>query len=194
MENALIVSCTKKETAFFTEMLKASHIERITILESASAARLYLLEQDFDLVVINVPLPGESGESLARHVASKDVSQVILAVQSEHFDAVSAACEGDGILTLSRPLNKTVFWSALKLAGAMQSRLKRIKAENSTLRQQIEDIRIIHRAKCLLMSRHNMSEQKAHRYIEKQAMDMRSTKRAVAERILEVHENYQEKE
>ena len=194
MENALIVSYREKSTASLVEMVKAASVERIMILESAGAARRMVLEQDFDLVIVNVPLQDETGEDLARYIASKYVAQVILVVPSEHLDAVSAVCEGDGVLTISRPVNKAVFWSALKLAGAVQNRLKRIQAENSKLKQQIEDIRIIHRAKCLLMSRHNMSEQKAHRYIEKQAMDMRSSRRAVAERILEVYENYQETE
>jgi len=194
MENALIVSYREKSTASLVEMLKAASVVRITILESAGAARRMVLEQDFDLVIVNTPLQDETGEDLARHIASKYTSQVILVVSNEHSEAVTAACEEDGVLTISRPVNKAVFWSALKLAGAAQNRLKRIQAENSKLKQQIDDIRIIHRAKCLLISRHNMSEQKAHRYIEKQAMDMRSSRRAVAERILEVYENYQEKE
>jgi len=51
------------------------------------------------------------------------------------------------------------------------------------------DIRIIDRAKCLLISYLNMSEQEAHRYIEKQAMDMRLTKRMIAEGIIKTYEN-----
>ena len=77
----------------------------------------------------------------------------------------------------------------LKLTGSMQNRLKRIQAENSKLKQKIEDIRIIDRAKCLLISYLNMSEQEAHRYIEKQAMDMRFTRRMVAEEILNTYDS-----
>ena len=64
-----------------------------------------------------------------------------------------------------------------------------MRAENSKLKQKIEDIRIIDRAKCILISYLGMSEQEAHRYIEKKAMDMRITKRAVAEGILKIYEN-----
>jgi response regulator NasT len=112
----------------------------------------------------------------------------MLIVKNEHFDAVSAACENDGVLTIAKPINRAVFWSALKLAGSAQSRIKRIQDENSRLKQQIDDIRIIDRAKCLLISHMNMNEQEAHRYIEKQAMDMRSRKRTVAEKILKTYE------
>ena len=191
MESALIVSCTEKSTTFFTEMLYAASVNQIAILQSCGEARrlLLLLERDFDLVIVNAPLRDESGESLCRHIASKSASQVILVVKSEHFDAVSAVCEEAGILTIAKPVNKTVFWSALSLAKSAGNRIKRIQAENAQLKRKIDDIRIVDRAKWILVSCMNMREQEAHRYIEKQAMDMRSTKRAIAERILKTYEN-----
>ncbi len=185
----MIVSSTEKSIAFLTEMLNAASVNQITALQSAGEARRLLLERDFDLVIINAPLRDESGESLSRYIASKGLAQVIFIVKSEYFDAVSAVCEGDGVLTVSKPVNRAVFWSALKLAGAAQNRLQRMKDENNRLKQKIEDIRIIDRAKCILISHLNMSEQEAHRYIEKQAMDMRAAKRVIAEGILKTYEN-----
>ena len=189
MENALIVSNMEKSASVFTEMLKASSINQIVVLKSGGEARRLLMERNFDLVIVNTPLRDESGEDLSRHIASKGISQVILAVKSEHFDEISAACEDDGVLTISKPVNRTVFWSALKLAGSTQSRLRRIQDENSRLKQRIEDIRIIDRAKCLLISHLSLNEQEAHRYIEKQAMDMRCKKRTVAEEILKTYDS-----
>ena len=189
MESALVVSCTEKTIASLTEMLNAASICNIVALQTCGEARRLLLDRDFDLVIINAPLRDESGESLARHIAVKGVSQVMLLVASEHFDAVSAVCENDGVLTIARPINKSVFWSALKLARAAQLRLVRIQAENSKLKQKIEDIRIIDRAKCLLISYLSMSEKDAHRFIEKQAMDIRSSRRIVAEEIIKTYEN-----
>jgi len=189
MENALIVSCTGKTTALFTEMLNEVSVNQITVLKSAGEARRILFEQDFDLVIVNSPLADESGESLSRHIVSKSWTQVILAVQSEDFDAVSAICEDDGVLTISRPVNKEVFWLALSLAKSARNRIKRILAENERLKQKIEDIRVIDRAKLLLISYLNLSEQEAHRFIEKQAMDLRASKRAIAEGILKTYAN-----
>lgn len=189
MDSALIVSGTEKSIAFFTEMLTSASYGHIVTLQTCGEARRLLLERDFDLVVINAPLRDKSGESLARHIASKGLSQVILAVKSEYFEEVSAHTEEDGVLTIARPINRALFWSALKLAKSAGSKLKSMRAENSKLKQKIEDIRIIDRAKCILISYLSMSEQEAHRYIEKQAMDMRATKRSVAEGILKTYEN-----
>ena len=188
MKSALIVSCIERSTAFFAENLRAASIEQIAALKSCGEARRVLLERNFDLVLINAPLQDESGESLSRFIAAKGTSQVILVVASDYYDAVSAICENDGILTISKPINRAVFWSALKLARATQSRFTQMQVENNKLKQKIEDIRIVDRAKCVLISYLRMSEEEAHRYIEKQAMDMRLPKRAIAEEILKTYE------
>lgn len=189
MDSALIISSSDKGTALFTEMLSAASIGQITVLETCAEARRLLVERDFDLVIINAPLRDESGESLARYIAAKAISQVILAVKSEFFEELSTVTGEDGVLTVAKPINRTLFWAALKFAKSAGARLKRMQTENGRLKQKIEDIRIVDRAKCILISYLGMSEQAAHRYIEKQSMDMRTTKRAVAEGILKIYED-----
>ena len=189
MENALIISSTDKSIDFFAEILNAASFKQIVALQSCGEARRMLLERDFELVVINAPLRDETGENLARFVSSKGAAQVMLVVKAEHFDAVAALCEEDGVLTISKPVNKSMFWSALILAKSTGNRIKRIQAENARLKQKIEDIRIVDRAKLILISYMNMNEKEAHRYIEKRAMDLRTTKRYIAEGILKTYEN-----
>jgi response regulator NasT len=187
MENTLIVSSTEKSAALFTEMLNEASVNQIITRKSAGEARRLLMEQEFDLVIINAPLQDESGENLSRYVVSKSGAQVILAVEKEDFDAASAGCEGEGVLTVSKPVDKEIFRSALSLARSAGNRIKRMQAENIQLKQKIEDIRVIDRAKCLLISYLSLSEQEAHRFIEKQAMDLRSSKRAIAEGVLKTY-------
>jgi response regulator NasT len=194
MKRALIVSDSEKDTAFFSVVLNANSIYQITSLKSVADARKIIEKQDFDLVVVNVPMHDDFGEDFSRYAASKGISQVLLLVDSKSFDSVSAACEEDGVLTISKPVDKALFWSALQLAKYVQKKVRHIQAENVHLKQKIEDIRIIDRAKLLLISSLKMNEQESHRYIEKQAMDMRSSRRIVAEGILKRYENYQEAE
>jgi response regulator NasT len=194
MKRALIVSDSEKDTAFFSVVLSANSIYQISNSKTVEESRKLTLKQDYDLVIVNAPLHDGSGEDFSRNVASRGVSQVLLLVESGSFDSVSAACEEDGVLVISKPVDKALFWSALLLAKSVQKKVRQIQAENVHLKQKIEDIRIIDRAKYLLISNMKMSEQEAHRYIEKQAMDMRSTKRNIAEGILKRYENYQEAE
>jgi len=53
----------------------------------------------------------------------------------------------------------------------------------------MEEVRLISRAKCVLIQYLNMNEAQAHKYIERQAMDMRIAKKAVAENILNTYCN-----
>ncbi len=49
------------------------------------------------------------------------------------------------------------------------------------------EIRIVNRAKWLLISELKLEEAEAHRYIEKQAMDRCISKRAVSEEIIKTY-------
>jgi len=189
MQSVLLVSDREENTVFFTEILNAVSLKQIIVVKSVGAAQKLLSERSFDLVLVNAPLPDESGESFARYIAAKGISQVILAVDSGQFDAVSAVCGADGVLTISSPVDKATLRTALALAKSAQNRIRHMQAENTQLKQRIEDIRLINRAKYILISCLNMSEQDAHKYIERQAMDTRSTRRAVAEGILRTYEN-----
>jgi len=186
IESALIVSDSEKDTALYTGFLNAASIHQVASVQSCDSAEKLLQKKDFDLVIVD---SDSSGETFSKETASNGISQVILLVKSDLFDSVSAACEGDGVLTLSKPLNRELFWSALSLAKSVQNRLKNMHIENTQLKQKIEDIRIIDRAKWILISSMKMSEQEAHRHIEKQAMDMRSSRRIIAENILKRYEN-----
>jgi response regulator NasT len=63
-----------------------------------------------------------------------------------------------------------------------------LENENNKLQKKIEAIRLVDRAKCVLIQYLNMTEPQAHRYIEKQAMDLRQSRVATAENILKTYE------
>ena len=60
-----------------------------------------------------------------------------------------------------------------------------IRRENRRLQKRIEDIRLVDRAKCLLIECCGMSEPEAHSYIEQQAMNRRCPKRDIAQGIID---------
>ena len=72
------------------------------------------------------------------------------------------------------------------LAGCV--RLRALRTRTDTLERKLDDTKLVARAKLLLMTRLNMSETQAHRYIEKTAMDSGSKKRDIAERIIRTYE------
>jgi response regulator NasT len=189
MDSALIISYSEKSTAYLTKILTEALVTNITTISNAGEARRFLVEKDFDLCIVNAPLPDEFGSELAVDISAKGISEVILIVKAEYFDEVSDKVEDFGVITIAKPIVKALLWNALKVAKATHKKIQAMQNEKIKLIQKIEDIRIVDRAKCILISHLSMTESEAHRYIEKQAMDMRLTRREVAEKILRTYEN-----
>lgn len=188
MQNVLMICHSDKACAFFDDILSQCGIHDITIIQNAGEARRRLQHCDFDLCLINAPLPDEFGDQLACDITEHAAAQVILVVKAEFCDEIAARVEDYGVLTISKPISRTILWNAIKLADAANRRISSLRRKNSQLIQKIEDIRLVDRAKCVLMEYLNMTESDAHRYIEKQAMDLRRSKRDVAETILKTYE------
>ena len=126
----------------------------------------------------------------------KDVSLFTETLHSANIKQITVveSCQQAQALMLEQDFDlvvvgRKIFRSALASAQSAQRRVERIQVENEKLKQKIEDIRVVYRAKCVLIAYLNLSEQDAHRFIEKQAMDSRSSKREVAEGILKMYEN-----
>ncbi|MBQ6206986.1 MAG: ANTAR domain-containing protein, partial [Oscillospiraceae bacterium] len=67
---------------------------------------------------------------------------------------------------------------------AVRERLRMSEKKRASVEEKIEEIRLVNRAKWRLIERLGMNEADAHRYIEKQAMNQRVSRRKVAESIL----------
>lgn len=188
MDSILLVSSAEKVFPVFTEMLVPAHCSQIVPAASGAAARRLLAESDYDVVIVNCPLPDEFGHELGCLAADRSGAGVILLVKSDIADEVSAKVENAGVFVVPRPVSKPFFFQAFKLVAAARARILGLKSENLRLQSKIEEIRLVDRAKCTLIQYLNMTEQQAHRYIEKQAMDMRLTRREIAQNVLKTYE------
>ena len=186
--SVLIVSGTQSGAAHLTELLSPAEFSPVSCVYSGSDARRMLLKGGFDFVFVNTPLPDEFGHELALHAAEEHGATVMLLSKSEHFEEISEMLSAHGIMAVQRPVSRPVFYQALRLMTATLNRLSGFEAENRRLREKMEELRIVSRAKCILVEYLRMSEQQAHRYIEKQAMDLRTSKRNIAERILKTYD------
>lgn len=188
MNTVLVVSSFEKTRAQFEDLLNLDSYKEIVIAKNGNEAKRILLERNFDLCIINTPLTDEFGTELALNIASKPLPQVMMIVKNELADEVSAKVEDYGVFVVSKPISRQVFWSVLKLIRAAYNKMMGLQNENVLLQKKIEDIRYIDRAKCLLIEYLKMTEAEAHRFIEKQAMDKRITKRELATSILKTYQ------
>lgn len=190
MPGVLIVSGPKAIGAL-TQMVQEcarQAVPEIVPAQSGAAARRLLCENDYELVLVNAPLSDEFGHELALHIVQGSQAGVLLIVRSDQADAVAARVEDEGVFILGRPLSRELFYQALRLIRAAQRRLQGMQQENRRLLKKMEEIRICGRAKCALIQYRGFTEPQAHRYMEKQAMDERRTRREIAEEILRIYE------
>lgn len=190
MDNVLLVTPTKKSADMLIGLLHdgGHRPKRIQIASSGSEARRALLDRDFDLALINSPLPDEFGHELALFLSVSCNAAVIMLIKNDLSESVADQLEPQGVFTLSKPLNRLLFYQIIRVANASRLHIMTLTEENRKLRQKIDDMRIISRAKCLLIQEKHLTEAEAHSYIEKNAMNHRKTRREVAEIVMQSFE------
>jgi len=190
LESLLIVSSSEKTSEFLSDFIKDSSFSfpRVVTAQSGSAARRAMSEADYDVILINTPLSDEFGHELGIEAVQEGDSGVVLLVRAEIAEEVSNKVESYGVFVVEKPLSKAMLYQAMRLVVAARQRIKNLHRENSKLHGKIEEMRLVDRAKCALIQYLGMTESAAHRYIEKQAMDMRQTRREIAESIIKTYE------
>lgn len=183
----LLVSSSEKFNGSVLPLLSDAGCRAPLLAASGSAARRALLEDAYDIVLINAPLPDEFGTKLALDASSDNGIGILLFVKAEHFAETNARVAPFGILTISKPAPQTMVLQSLTILCATRERLRRMERKTATIEEKMEEIRLVNRAKWLLIENRKMTEPEAHRYIEKAAMDSCRTKREIAESILNIY-------
>ena len=188
MESVLIVSNTSTTMGIISELFASQAFSRIVTAKSGNEARRSLLENEFDLIIIDTPLPDELGDDFASHAAEYSSSGIILIVEGEQLGEISSIVEDFGVFTVPKTVPPDVFFLAVRLLLASKRRVQKLEDENRKLLNKIEELKMVDRAKCTLIQTLKMTEQHAHRYIEKQSMDLRQPRISIAENILRTYE------
>ena len=148
----------------------------------------YSAEQQ-DIVIISPPVQGGSAVQLACEITKLGYAGVLLLVRNEQYEELSRRLERDGVMLLQKPLSRSLFLQALRLLAAMRERMRGVEDRARILETRMTELKLVERAKWVLVEYLKMSEAEAHRYIEKQAMDRRTTRGEIAEGILKTYEN-----
>ena len=180
----LIVSSSDKFVRPMLDMLPEKMFEPIETASDVAQARRKLLEREFDIVIINSPLRDEFGTKLALDICQKSSAGVLLFVKAEHYSDITSKVMQYGVLTISKPTSPSMIMQSVQMLCSTRERLRIMENKNASVEEKIEEIRIVNRAKCLLIEQLKMTEPEAHRYIEKQAMDRCVTLRKIAENII----------
>jgi response regulator NasT len=185
----LVVSGSERSRETLAEVFSSSRYSPVTTRGSAAEARRLLLDTPFSLVFINTPLPDEPGAQLALDLSSSRNCCVALLVSGDSYDQINEQVEDAGVLTLSKPCTAQQLKQAAAMMSATRFKLADLEQKTATLEEKMGEIRLVNRAKWMLIERRGMDEATAHRYIEKLAMDARQTRRLVAQTLIRSLDN-----
>ncbi len=184
----LVVSGADNTFAYFKKILPFESFDPILKANNSSEAKRFLLTNTVDILIIDAPLTDEFGIDLAQEYSQTSLG-ILIMVNSSLYEQVSYRVEDLGIYTIIKPNSTENMYSAVKLLSAMHKKLAKMETKTKKLQEKMQDIKIINQAKIILIQKLNMSEESAHYYIEKQAMDTRLPKSKVAENIIRTYNN-----
>ena len=156
--------------------------------KSVAGARRRVLETEYDLVIIDAPLTDESGELFALDAVRETNASVLIAVPPEVYKDMLELLTDFGILVVSKPVAPGQLDKYIRLLTAVQNKLRTLRKEIATVREKMDEMRVVNKAKFMLVENKHMTEDEAHRYIGKQAMNNGVSRRRIAEAILEDYE------
>ena len=169
--SVLSVAAAEKFHTSLRELLPSGRYDPVHSAFDAAEARRRILESRYDIIVISAPLRDEFGTHLAQHFAENSGAGILLLVKPEYFSDVSAQVTPLGVLTLAKPTSPQLMLQCMELLCGTRERLRRMEQKSASIEDKMAEIRLVNRAKWVLFEKQGMSEQDAHRYIEKQAMD-----------------------
>jgi response regulator NasT len=190
LQRFLLVSGSEKGGQYFEEVLRAQADTELRSC-SGSAQALALLQEGeaFDYCILNAPLADELGIHLSKTLAAETQAQILVLAPQERFDTMRERLQPLGVMLLPKPVSRQVLLSSIELMQAVQTRLGLLQNQNRQLERQLSEMKLINRAKCVLISALGMSEAQAHKHMERQAMNQRITKHEVALNVLKLYED-----
>lgn len=183
----LIVSAIESFNYALTSLLSESVYHTVQTVSSISAAKRATAERTFDFIVINSPLPDDIGTRFAIDSCSSTETITLFVVKNDIYSDMYAKVAERGVFLLAKPTSKQVLAEALHWMIITRARLRRLEKKSLSIEEKMAEIRLVNKAKWLLISELKMSEPDAHRYIEKQAMDNCTSKKSIAENIIKTY-------
>lgn len=138
-----------------------------------------------EILIVGMPLKDEAGIDALLDMAGRNSRiKILLLVRQEAYEQVVYQCRNLGVFVLSLPVKKQILMEAVRFMLAMHRQLQERDDEVMRLRRTLSEIGLITKAKCLLIQEKHMSEEQAHYYLEKNAMDRSLSKKEVAGEIV----------
>ena len=137
-----------------------------------------------DIALLDISMPGLDGLEAARQISADGKSAVVMLTAYSQRELIEQAVAAGAMTYLVKPWSISDLLPALQLAKQRFAEMRQLGDRVEELSQDLETRKAVERAKSRLMAAYGLSENEAFRWLQKAAMDRRTTMKAVAEAVL----------
>ena len=190
--HALVAAGTEAGVSTLKSMLRAAAPPEELVISQATtfpqvADRIspYSGREQVDLLVVTLPFRDGTGiEALLDMTGKQQHLQTILIVRRDIYEQTAYRCRHAMMTVLSMPVPAQVLTGAVRYMMSVCQRLAGNDEEIRQLRKKLSETGYITKAKCLLIQHRGLTEEEAHHYLERQAMDRCVGKKEIALEII----------
>ena len=137
-----------------------------------------------DLVILDIQMPVLDGLSAAERIASARIAPIIVLTAFSQRELVERARDAGAMAYLVKPFSKNDLVPAIEVARGRFAEMTALDGEVRTLEERLETRKVLERAKGRLMADRGMAEADAFRWLQRTAMDRRTSMKSLAEAVL----------
>ena len=137
-----------------------------------------------DLAILDVKMPDIDGISAAEVIVSEKLAAVLMLTAFSQRELVERARDAGAMAYLVKPFSISDLTPAIEMALGRYAQIQALEAEVGELGERLEARKLVDRAKGVLMANLGISEPEAFKWIQKAAMDQRTSMSAVSEGVL----------
>ena len=142
-----------------------------------------------DLVIMDVKMPRRDGIDAASEIAAKRIAPIVILTAFSQRDLVEKARDAGAMAYLVKPFSASDLIPAIELAMSRFAEITGLESEVADLNERLETRKLVERAKGILQAKHGMTEPEAFSWMQRAAMDRRTSMKRVAEVVLETLES-----
>jgi response regulator NasT len=164
------------------EMLTESGYQVVAQATNGQEAITLVTEHKPDLIILDVKMPILDGISAAEQLIG--ICPVLMLTAFSQKELVERARDSGVMAYVVKPFTINDLLPAIEISISRHRQMKTLETEVADLYERLETRKLLDRAKGILMKALNLSEPEAFSWIQKTAMDQRTSMKAVADAII----------
>jgi response regulator NasT len=137
-----------------------------------------------DLAILDIKMPGMDGLEAARLITKDRICGVLVLTAFSQREVIEEARDAGALAYLVKPFQKSDLIPAIEVAIGRFREMQALNGEVEVLGEQLEARKSIDRAKGILIDQFKMSESDSYGFIQRGAMNHRTTMKAVADMVV----------